>query len=879
MRSHLIGETLGQYHILEELGRGGMAVVYKAYQPALERYVAVKVLPRELTFDDEFVERFLREARAAARLNHSNIVTIHDVGQVDGTYFIVMEYLDGASLTGLLNRQAPLTPQRATQIVSQVALALDYAHQQGFVHRDIKPGNILLDAQGVPKLTDFGIVKAAEGTRLTQTGTLLGTPEYMSPEQARGLGVERRTDIYSLGVVAYEMLSGRVPFSGDTMAVLHAHAYEQPDLSVLPRGVQDVVGKALAKDPRRRYGSGEAFARALEQTLAGRSTGPRPRPGPGPLSQVPTWLWGIGAAAVVLGLAFAFFRPPTPAAIPTPARTTAAETPVKDTPSPVIEETAVSTTAAPTPRPTAPATPAPTALPNPIGKLAFDSQRDGHWEVCTMNADGSGLVNLTNHPAEDGDPSWSPDGQRIAFDTDRDGNWEIYAMNAEGSGATRLTNHPADDDHPAWSPDGRHIAFKSNRDENWEIYVVNVADLSVTNLTRHPAADRTPAWSPDGQHIAFASERDGDWDVYLMNADGSGVTQLTHHQAEDWFPAWSPDGRRIAFHSYRDGNAEIYVMNADGTGLGRLTHNVADDWGPDWSRDSEWIAFASDRDGDNEIYVMRSDGTDVRRLTHNEASDTWPVWQPSVPAGGGGVEACPLQAGMVVQTTENARLWSQPDVTAATTASELDAGVSLAVLTGPSWGRVRLDIDYSGWWWQVAADGAQGWIWQSRIAECTSEESSLPSECPAPNRAFAAAWNEVHDRIGCASGPGIQGLVAEENFEGGKMFWREPIDTAQALVLFSDGSWQLFPHAPYEESMPEFSCADADTPAQCPPTPKRGFGTMWCDIPEIRDRLGNATDCERGYQGWMQQFERGFMLKSDDAAIYAFYDDGRWERE
>ena len=263
----IANQKLGQYRLLEEIGRGGMAVVYKAYQPTLDRYVAIKVLPHQFTFDREFVERFLREARAAARLNHPHIVTIHDVGEANGTYFIVMEYLEGPSLADLLRQQGALPPQQAAQIVAQVASALDYAHGQGFVHRDVKPSNVLLGAGGMAKLTDFGIVRAAEGTRLTQTGTLLGTPEYMSPEHIRGRGVDARSDIYSLGVVAYEMLTGRVPFSGDTMAVLHAHVYEPPDLSVLPAGIGPVVERALAKEPEERFESAGTFAQALGQAV------------------------------------------------------------------------------------------------------------------------------------------------------------------------------------------------------------------------------------------------------------------------------------------------------------------------------------------------------------------------------------------------------------------------------------------------------------------------------------------------------------------------------------------------------------------------------------------------------------------------------------
>jgi len=288
-----VGQRLGQYQIIEQLGRGGMAVVYKAHQPALERYVAVKVLPRELTFDGQFVERFLREARAAARLNHPNIVTIHDVGQAEGVNFLVMEFVDGPSLTELLRQRGAQPPEVVARITSQVAAALDYAHQHGFVHRDIKPGNILLAPDGTAKLTDFGIVQATGGTRLTQTGTLLGTPAYMSPEQARGAEVGQGTDIYSLGVVSYEMLSGRVPFSGPTMAVLHAHVYEPPDLGVLPGQVRAVA---------------EPAAPLLAEA--------RGRP------SVPAWAWIAGALGLLVvlgwGISVALMLGPREASSATP---------------------------------------------------------------------------------------------------------------------------------------------------------------------------------------------------------------------------------------------------------------------------------------------------------------------------------------------------------------------------------------------------------------------------------------------------------------------------------------------------------------------------------------------------------------------------------
>jgi serine/threonine protein kinase len=265
----LIGKTLGSYQIISEIGRGGMAIVYKAYQPTLNRYVALKVLPPYLAHDDEFVRRFEMEAQNAARLKHPNIVIIHDVGEEGGYHYIVMEFLEGITLRALVERSRALPEPRALDLLNQIASALDYAHAAGFVHRDVKPANVLIGANDLATLTDFGIAKAAEGTRLTRTGTLMGTPEYMSPEQARGEPVDYRTDIYSLGVVAYEMLSGRVPFDGTTPhAVLHKVIYDAPPplRTMNPRvsaPVEPAVMRALAKDPPARYASAEEMIRAM----------------------------------------------------------------------------------------------------------------------------------------------------------------------------------------------------------------------------------------------------------------------------------------------------------------------------------------------------------------------------------------------------------------------------------------------------------------------------------------------------------------------------------------------------------------------------------------------------------------------------------------
>jgi Tol biopolymer transport system component len=300
--------------------------------------------------------------------------------------------------------------------------------------------------------------------------------------------------------------------------------------------------------------------------------------------------------------------------------------------------------------------------------LAFVSDRDGNWEIYLMDLQGLGVARLTDTPAEEWLPAWSPDGTRLAFVSDRDGGWEIYGLNvqdalrdADRGSAENLTSHPGDDWDPAWSPDGMRLAFSSYRDGNWEVYVMPVSGLQArvnlegseqannkqTNLTGHPANDWLPSWSPDGRSIAFVSDRDGNWEIYWMRVDGSEQTNLTRNPGDDWVPAWSPDGQYIAFQSARDGNWEVYVMparglqaqvDADDSGATNLTRHPADDWDASWSPDGRYIAFMSERDGNRELYVMAVPGPEAQvdvqggrwpmRLTHNLAVDKNAAWAP-----------------------------------------------------------------------------------------------------------------------------------------------------------------------------------------------------------------------------------------------------------
>ena len=266
-----------RYEILRPIARGGMAEVYLARDQLLDRPVALKVLFPELATDPSFVERFRREAQAAANLSHPNIISVYDWGEEDGAYFIVMEYVDGQPLSNILRSEGPLLPDRAAAIGASVAAALAFAHRGGVVHRDVKPGNILIDAHDQVKIGDFGIARAASAKEnLTQTGAVMGTATYFSPEQAQGLSVDPRSDVYALGVVLYEMVAGRPPFQGDNpVSVAYKHVREEaPPLrelnSSVPAAFASVVEMAMAKSPADRYASAEDLRGDLLRFRQGR---------------------------------------------------------------------------------------------------------------------------------------------------------------------------------------------------------------------------------------------------------------------------------------------------------------------------------------------------------------------------------------------------------------------------------------------------------------------------------------------------------------------------------------------------------------------------------------------------------------------------------
>jgi WD40 repeat protein len=425
-----------------------------------------------------------------------------------------------------------------------------------------------------------------------------------------------------------------------------------------------------------------------------------------------------------------------------------------------------------------PAEPSSLASTSTNSKIAFASDRDGNYEIYVMNAGGSGQVNLTNSPASDEGPSWSPDGSKIAFNSDRDGNFEIYLMNADGSGVTRLTNSPAGDRWPSWSPDGSEIAFTSERDGNFEIYVMNEDGSGQINLSTNPASDLRSVWSPDGSEIAFTSVRDGNAEIYVMNADGTGQTDLTQSPAPDFDAAWSPSPK-IAFASTRDDDSgEIYVMSPDGSAQTRLTNNPTVDGSPAWSPDASEIAFMSDRDGDTEIYVMNADGSAQTRLTNNSASDGEPDWQagpPPCPAtcsqAPSGLNTCDLEVGDILLSHHFDGLYALENVPFSGYWTHAGIYDGCGMITESSG-----SIDCDSWW---------------KVWTCLSDEPGVEVK-PIEDSGFGSAPDWAILRTKSDGGKRDAAVAYAEAQEGKKYNWNYPDKWTTDKFYCSQLVWRAY---------------------------------------------------------------------------------------
>jgi serine/threonine protein kinase len=626
----LANSRLGNYHILEKIGQGGMgAVIYHAQHLTQGRAVALKVLPFSISSDPELVQRFQREGAVLIHLRHPHIVQVYDVGQVEGVAYIAMAYFGGGSLAERLKGGQPLDLYTSGRWISQIASALDHAHSQGIIHRDIKPANVLLSrelAAGTTEdavLSDFGIARGA-GPTLTAPGELIGTPHYMSPEQVLGHRVDPRSDVYSLAVLAYEMLCGRMPFSGETLAVLHAQVHQTPPPiryfnPGLPRRVERVMGRALTKAPNKRWTTAGQFAQALTGALlSARRDTPVPvaamrlrlptTPAPVSPDSARRWLpFGMAAMAILL-----------------------------------LGTVVVGLLVNPGLEPPLPRPPVQTSL-SPTGYLAYvqetDSNADGYineldpGHMYLLDVASGHRQKLTQVEAYHRAPAWSPDGSRLAFVSNRDGDVGVYLMDADGDNVTRLTADPAWDSGPAWAPtDPTLLALDSERDGDSEVYIMHELEGQVEQLTHNTTVDGDPAWSPDGRHIVFSSNREGQFDIYVMGSSGRQTRRLTTTREDDLFPVWSPDGRTIAFsrgvlHKY---SFDIYLMDADGGDQRLLTDSPTEDHWPSWSPDGQWIAFSRRRGGFSvwDLYAVHVESGELFPLLTEGTAYMDPAWRP-----------------------------------------------------------------------------------------------------------------------------------------------------------------------------------------------------------------------------------------------------------
>jgi serine/threonine-protein kinase len=682
---NIVGRILlDQYRVETFIAAGGMGSVFKVYDQKRNVHLAMKVLHGDLAEDPVVLRRFRREARALQDLSHPNIVPFYGLFQDAGYTFFLEAFIDGPTLKEIFRQRGnqPFTLPETLGYIQPLASALGYAHNHKLVHCDLKPGNIMVAPGGTIYLTDFGVVRHADAT-VTSLG-FAGTPSYMAPEQVRGEIVSPATDIYALAILAYEMLAGRRPFTGeedglgddDTTTrnerLRHAQLrLKPPEPSTfnpdIPDNSEQAIMQALEKDPKKRFNNVQSFYQALSSGVAvepvqaavpegidGSNLQPipiQPIIVPAPQEETP---WYRKPAAMVLGgagfMAALIFLisslgngGPEAAAIPPTAfdQPSGEDATNGDNDAPYPTNTsrpAVQSTDTRQPAAQPTNNSAPTPLPpishsgEPEGRIVFTCYIDNFDQICIVNADGSNYRQLTDEEAGSYYPSLAPNGNRIVFSSNRVDRYEIYEMDDDGSDVDRLTDEIASGNYaPMISPDGRQIVFTGYvRDVSQSIWIMDRDGSDLRYLTDDAADDVNPVWSPDGSQISFASFRtsDGQRQIFVMDADGSDMYQLTDRDEMGASSSWSPDGRWIAFHAGPSDNRQIYIIGTDGSGLRQVTDDGGDNLAPCFTADGEWIIYASYLDGDLELFAIRPDGSGRQQITHNDYSDYQPRCEP-----------------------------------------------------------------------------------------------------------------------------------------------------------------------------------------------------------------------------------------------------------
>ena len=557
----LVGTELGTYQIEKLLGAGGMGEVYLARDNKLDRMVALKILPWHLLVEKDRIARFQREARALSSLNHPNLITIYEVGEANGLHFIAMEFVEGQTLSSL---RAKLSTKELLSIVAQVAEALAAAHQSGVVHRDIKPDNVMVRPDGYVKVLDFGLVKLMEvssGNRdaaNTELGVAMGTLSYMSPEQAAGEPIDHRTDIWSLGVVLYELVTRQKPFTGGSrQATINAILSNEPAAPSLlnpnvPAELDSVLNKTLEKDRELRYQTASDFRADIRRVLRAIDSSPSSASGQTRARVTPAFhgwlLWPVAAVvllAVISTAVWYYYRPKK--------------------------------------------------IVGPNWTAASRSQ-------------------LTTQPGTEVHPVLAPDGQNFVYASDENGNFDLFVQRVGGKNAQSLTpNTPSDETEPAYSPNGERIAFRSTRQPGG-IYVMERTGENVRLVTDNC---RYPSWSPDGKEIVCStlgadipSTRNNRPSVlWIVNVETGSKRMLVENDAMQ--PSWSPNGQRIAFWFMPPsaGRSDIATIAKGGGEVEVITNDGSTNWNPVWAADGKFLYFASDRGGSMSFWRLAIDET------------------------------------------------------------------------------------------------------------------------------------------------------------------------------------------------------------------------------------------------------------------------------
>ena len=605
----MIGQTISHYKITAKLGEGGMGVVYKAEDTKLDRPVALKFLAPHLLRDDEARKRFEREAKAAARLDHPNICTVYEIDEAEGRTFIVMAFLEGRPLSARI-KEGPLKLNEALSVVTQLAEGLEAAHEKGITHRDIKPDNLMLMAgsRGLVKIMDFGLAQLAGGSKFTREGMTLGTMVYMSPEQAGGAETDSRTDIWSLGVVLYEMVAGQPPFRADydqAIVYLLTNEAPQPLTAVrtgVPKELERIVDKCLAKEASERYQRVDDLLvdlRALQKEQQG-ATAARPAPAPAAQSHRTPWLLAGGAVLFALVVTAGAFLG------------------LFESDKPVAEQ-------------------------EPLE-----------------------AVPLTTYTGSEDHPTFSPDGARVAFawNGGNQDNFDIYVKEIASDNRQTLTTNPAEDLFPAWSPDGRFIAFLRLDPGEDKAKVVIIPSIGGPehvvgdSVATHDIFFRTftAAWTPDSKQLVVVdSNAPGEAEaLFLLTIDTGEKRRLTSPTGSggDISPAFSPDGKTLAFiraASLFTHDVFLLSLNADLSPAGeprRLTSLGEVMSGLSWSGKGESIVFSSGDDAATaRLWKIPISGGDARlvaaaglrsaypavsgparRLAYARSTFDWNVW-------------------------------------------------------------------------------------------------------------------------------------------------------------------------------------------------------------------------------------------------------------